>query len=294
MNLAYRNSKPSLITICILFLSILQINAQSLGDTYTDDFGIEMVFVPSGTFELGISTKRMQSICEGLGTENLQQCVEGMFKETGLSNVESKVTVLQFWIDRYEVTIESFRDFCTSPRIALLTDCQELHAEFSQDARQPQINVSWYVASAYCNERGARLPTEIEWEYAASGTEKLVFPWGDDYEPSYIHVAGFDTTYPVGSIEENRSWVGAYDMAGNVSEWVENYFYMYGDYVVTPPPATTGPESARNLGEIFRVVRGGSWNSHESALTNLWRESHGPYSADTQIGFRCARTHIPA
>lgn len=281
--------------IIALFLELFALTskprAQQTGEIFIDARNVEMVFVPEGYLTLGVPQHSLEILCEQLGEQDIERCVEIVHEDTGITS-NPEVFVDAFWIDRYEVTIQQFSEFCSTVNNSILSECIELDADMMIDILQPQVGVSWYVASAYCNYRGSRLPTEIEWEYAASGPDNLIYPWGNTYRPEKVVHSQFDTTYPVGSVETNQSWVGAYDMSGNAAEWVENYFYTYGGQTIEPPQGTIGEHPASNLLERHRVVRGGSWEGRLWTLTTFWREYTTPFAENEFIGFRCARTHI--
>ena len=154
--------------------------------------------------------------------------------------------------------------------------------------------VDWAEASSYCSWVGGRLPTEAEWEYAYRGPEGLVYPWGDNFDGQRLNYCdrnclqdhadqefddGFAVTAPVGSFPEGASWVGALDMAGNVWEWVEDWFGPYEDGdVVDPAGAERGSQ---------RVMRGGSWFYHPARTRGAARDAVPPETRFDSIGFRC-------
>jgi formylglycine-generating enzyme required for sulfatase activity len=263
------------------------------GDIILDEFGIEMVYVPGGTFTLGIDAERLKSICEQNGENNSDRCVEIIREDTGATYLET-VELQPFWIDRFEVTIEQFSEFCGVDANTDVDDCPDLSSdsELTISPQQPQVKVSWYAADFICRLRYARLPTEAEWEYAASSPDKHIFAWGDNADLNIIQHpdSQYTKTYPVGSIHENQSWVGAFDLTGNVAEWVDDHFAPR--ILSNLSPDEWLPVTAGNRFETDRVLRGGFWNSPFWHLTNFYRESGGQTGISDLIGFRCARSLI--
>jgi len=234
-----------------------------LGDTWTRPAdGMAMVYVPAGEFEMG-------------STED--------------SNEQPVHTVALdgFWIDRTEVTNGQYQRCveagdCDPPAES---DSSTRDAYYSNSAYDdyPVIYVSWHQAADYCAWAGGRLPTEAEWEYAAQGPDGLIYPWGDgspdDTLLNYGENVG-DTT-EVGSYPNGASWCGALDMAGNVWEWVADW---YGDYPSGRQVNPAGPSSGE-----FRVLRGGSWSSGAYYARSASRGRNLPDLRGNYYGFRCAR-----
>jgi len=233
-----------------------------------------MVYVPAGEFEMG-------------GTD-------GDPDEQPVHNV----ALAGFWVDQTEVTNAQFAAFLNARGnqeeggVTWLDlqneDCliEWVGDEFrpkSGYADYPVIEVSWYGAVAYCEWVGARLPTEAEWEYAARGTEGRIFPWGSDAptceQAQFRACSG--RTVPVGSLLDGASWCQALDMAGNVWEWVSDW---YGGYSSGRRVNPTGP----SFGER-RVLRGGSFHFVPYSMRGTNRNSHRPDFTNYSSGFRCAR-----
>jgi formylglycine-generating enzyme required for sulfatase activity len=143
---------------------------------------------PEQLWLTGIDSDTLRSVCEDRGEPNPDRCVQIITEDAGSTNTYS-AQILSFWIDRYEVTIEQFVKVCTSNYIWFPEGCIDRHLapELTVVGNQPQVGVSYMDAIAYCGARGARLPTEEEWEYAASGSDKLIFPWGDEFVEDYVH-----------------------------------------------------------------------------------------------------------
>ena len=149
----------------------------------------------------------------------------------------------------------------------------------------PVVCVDWYQAQNYCAALGKHLPTEAEWERAAAGRDQRRYPWGDD-EPR-CERAQFDGcgehTRPVGLRPEGATPEGVHDLAGNVSEWVHDW-YERGSYSRLGRSNPSGPEYG-----IVRVVRGGSYYDGPSTLRSSYRYGLNPISGFSTVGFRCAR-----
>jgi formylglycine-generating enzyme required for sulfatase activity len=199
-----------------------------------------------------------------------------------------------FWVDQTEVTNAQFVAFLNARGnqeeggVAWLDlqddDCliERAGGEFRPKrgyADHPVIEVSWYGAAAYCEWVGSRLPTEAEWEYAARVFDCLRgnFREGSPCRDGYVKTA------PVGSFPAGASWCDALDMAGNVWEWVADW-YGYGDYSSGPQVSPTGPSSGQ-----YRVQRGGSFHFVLHTARGANRNSHRPVYTDYNGGFRCVR-----
>ncbi len=238
----------------------------SLPTEIKDSKNVTMVLIPAGEFTMGSDV-------------------------TG--NAESKpahtIYLDAFFIDKYEVTNEMY-DAC-----AFAVECRRpkqagsvTHSTYYSNpvfAKYPVLYVDWKMAKAYCEWRGARLPTEAEWEKAARGTDERIYPWGNTkIDCSFANLPGCvgDTT-PVDQYDTGVSPYGVYGMAGNVLEWTSSLFKLY------PYNSEDGRESPDAAGK--RVARGGSWHTFGGNSGNARTDSrleldpayYGPY-----VGIRCA------
>ncbi len=149
-------------------------------------------------------------------------------------------------------------------------------------ARHPVVGVSWYGAVAYAKWVGKRLPTEAEWEVAATGgLEECLYPTGKNIERAQANFFSSDTT-PVMSYPSNG--YGLYDVAGNVYEWCQDWYdYHYYDTSAEEPDNPKGPGQG-----VYRILRGGCWKSLKEDLRCAHRHRNNPGTVNATYGFRCA------
>jgi formylglycine-generating enzyme required for sulfatase activity len=201
------------------------------------------------------------------------------------SQPQHRVYLDAFAIDRTEVTNAVFGEFVAATGSqAMGWDGRGLKVP----ANEPVTGILWRDAADFCRWAGKRLPTEAEWEKAARGTDGRRYPWGDTWDSTYANTAesGQQGVLPVGSFPQGASPYGALDMAGNVAEWVADYFGSnYYSYAADHNPL--GPRAVLDHG-----LRGGSWASPSAHAQTFFRDSSHSVRPNPRVGFRCARTFV--
>ncbi len=226
---------------------------------HRDFDGVDMVLVPPGCFMMGSED----------GDEDEQPVDEVCFDQP-------------FWIDATEATNAQFDPFQRQGKF------QYPGNFFGPD--QPRDYLRWFEADKFCALRGARLPSEAEWEYAARGPDGLVYPWGNDFVADNVVFRANSDDMPadVGSRPEGVSWVGALDMLGNVPEWTGSEYRPY------PYDAADGREAPNDGGNEERVYRGGGFSQLAEMLSTTGRgsiEARGDVFLTPFLGVRCARSY---
>ena len=274
--------------------------------------GMTMVYVPAGQFQMGSSDAdldtAMQACAQALGTE--QQCQRNRYVH---EQPVHTVRLDAYWIDQTEVTNAQFCQFLNDQGNQVEEGISWLEPgaghrgiEYGQIKEAggifhprevyedyPVVEVSWYGARAYCAWAGGRLPTEAEWEYAARGPVATVYPWGNEFNQDALNYnetgffgGGQVHWMPTGSFPAGASWCGALDMAGNVWEWVSDW-WSESYYGRSPTHNPQGPESGE-----FRLARGGSWYDDPWHVRSAYRKGLSASSARMHwIGIRCV---VPA
>jgi formylglycine-generating enzyme required for sulfatase activity len=200
------------------------------------------------------------------------------------------VSLNAFWIDQLEVTNAMYL-LCVQagecdPPVNWASETRSSYFNNQTYKDYPVVQVTWEQANTYCGWAGRRLPTEAQWERAARGDDFRTFPWGDE-PPSEIY-ANYNRlvgdTSRVGSYAAGASPFGALDMAGNVWEWVANWYDAYPGSLF----------SSEMYGQKYKVVRGGSWNHPAEDAHTYNRDIAFPARALAVVGFRCVADHAPA
>jgi CubicO group peptidase (beta-lactamase class C family)/dienelactone hydrolase len=241
--------------------------------------GVKMALVPAGCFMMGSTEEEIDAAFEVC--KNASTVCEHEYGRDWFAREAPRHEICfdePFWIDRYEVTNAQFRAFGGQAD-------QESHWT---DDYCPRETINWFEATAFCELRGLRLPSEAEWEYAARGPDGLTYPWGNDFvaENVVYEANALGQTAEVGSRSGGASWVGALDMSGNVQEWVNSLNYAY------PYNAADGRETREDIWS--RAKRGGSWTNWDtgsentSFLRTAYRSGQDPPYGNYSLGFRCA------
>lgn len=228
---------------------------------------VEMVLVPDGCFMMGY-----------MGGKADEQPAYQICFDT------------PFWIDRYEVSNGQFNRL----------NGQAVKSSYWTADNFPREEITWYEAQDFCILRGARLPTEAEWEYTARGPNSLLYPWGNSFEGTKVNYCdsncphpwkdensndGYSTTAPVNAFGAGISWVGAFQMSGNVYEWVSSSYAPY------PYTANDGREVMGSRSGETSIWRGGSWVNGEADTRASLRIITSAGNSDNAGGFRCARDY---
>jgi formylglycine-generating enzyme required for sulfatase activity len=223
----------------------------------------EMVLVPAGEFLMGSADTDKDA------QEN--------------EKPQHKAYLDTYYIYKTEVTVSQYRKFCEATKRKMPQE-----PSYKWQETHPIVNVSWNEAKVYAIWAGVMLPTEMQWEKAARGTDGRIYPWGNEWEKSKcanrLNSGENDTqtgTHPVGSFPEGASPYGILDMVGNVLEWCEN---RYDDnyYKITPTKNPIGSVSRDG-----RVLRGGSWYGNINNCRGAFRGVNYPYYGSYSLGFRC-------
>jgi formylglycine-generating enzyme len=201
---------------------------------------------------------------------------------------ERQIYLDAYSIDRYEITNHQYQAFvaATGHRKAAPPSRYAKNLTAMRGVNQPAVYVSWDDAEAYCRWKGKRLPTEAEWEKAMRGKDGRLWPWGNDHDRLGANWAsakdGFEFTAPGGSFPRDVSIYGVADGAGNVMEWVADW-YAEDAYRESNDRNPKGSEHG-----IYKVLRGGGYTSTGKDVRITSRSRMIPDFRDETIGFRCA------
>ncbi len=254
----------------------------------TSDATDQMIRIPAGEFQLGNNS---------LDAIDNEQPVQTLYLDT-------------YWIDRYPVTNAQYQAFLAADGYENPQWWSKAGWQWRQThqitqplywsgnpnlAQHPVYGVSYYEAEAYACFVGKRLPTEAEWEKAASWNpetqQRQLYPWGDIWPNTdhCNHDGAIAHTTPVGAYPAGRSFYGCEDMLGNVWEWTATWFDGYPGFEFYP---------YRGYSQVYfdgkhRVMRGGSWVTRPWALRSAFRNWYDPGTRQIFAGFRCVREIEP-
>ena len=261
---------PTVETITITAIpptTVPTITPTPLPAQFVDAHGVPMRLVSAGDFTMGSE-----------GGPSDEGPVQTLYVDT-------------FYIDRYEVTNGLYRlcvnaGACKPPKRVNSVTRVGYYNRTDFD-NYPVVQVDWNMAKSFCEWRGARLPTEAEWEKAARGTDGRTYPWGEGISCDQANFGGCQgDTIAASGDESGASVYGVFNMAGNVYEWVSSLYMPY------PYEASDGRENLSAFGE--RVIRGGSWvrSDTDEEARSAHRQKVDPSTAQDNIGFRCAFTPV--
>lgn len=268
----------------------------------------EMRLVQGGQFQMGTTIAEVVAAVD--------QCVAGYGGAAGAcqptygddAQPQHTVTVSSFNIEVYEVSYSQYVAFLNEmgprshmngcfgqPCVRTNIEAAEV-AEILFDSANysvvptllnfPVTNVTWYGARAYCEALGRRLPTEAEWERTARGDDGRIFPWGNEWNPSYASTSRSTNPQrvPVTEYLNTPSVYGAVNLSGNVAEWVNDWYSQ--TYYGTTDALSIDPQGPPTGSQ--KSVRGGAWSSVPFFARTMHRQSAEANNPQPWIGFRCA------
>ena len=267
--------------------------------------------VPQSGRTKGILSRNRKSSVEKADPRNMVLVSPGFFimgsnKSLEDEAPEHRVYLDSYWIDKFEVSAGKFAEFLNTMDNLKGYYLDNKFGTLYYDGRfhprpglenYPINNITWNAADEYCKWKEKRLPTEAEWEKAARGTAAQAYPWGNippsdtlaRYFQTWTKEENHKVMVPVQALTEGQSPYGLHNMAGNVKEWVDDWYdrEYYNEQSEYANPR--GP-----IGGEFKVVRGGSWRDMKGFIYSTFRNSGNPKSRMDDYGFRCAKNAGPA
>ncbi|MFZ1746775.1 MAG: SUMF1/EgtB/PvdO family nonheme iron enzyme [Nitrospirales bacterium] len=258
---------------------------------------VPMILIPAGEFRMGSTEDQISSLLKDF--EGVQ------FNAFQAEIPQRQVTLNAYYIDQYEVSYRHYRAFLESTGRAAPAFWEN---ERFHKPDHPVLGVTWYDATAYCTWAGKRLPTEAEWEYAARGSQGFIYPWGNSWDPQRTNTASYWAGKNFSSMAKWGEWMqtaldrgkagplevgtfsngvspfGVHDMAGNISEWVFDWYTPYENQLTlihNPNGADSG---------TMKVHRGGSWSVSSIFARSTYRARENPEKRSPYIGMRCAKS----
>lgn len=281
-----RNKKNSIKKfLSMFFLAVLMVAVTHQKGVAATIVPEKMVLINAGGFTRGINKTGNEAFADEAPAKNIY--------------------LSSYYIDKFEISNAEYTEFikATDHPAPAYWD----HHQLNQPS-QPVTGVNWYDANTYCHWANKRLPSEAEWEKAARGPAGLVYPWGNNLDYSKANFSKGKTgqnniTVSVDSHPEGKSYYGVYNMAGNVFEWVQDWYdpnyYKTNTVSINPTGpmegvylSGTGTYVDRIATGEKRVIRGGSWYAPAQTVTNTHRFWNDPMnnSYGVGLGFRCARS----
>jgi formylglycine-generating enzyme required for sulfatase activity len=270
-----------------------------------------LIDIPGGTFTMGTTPAEVRAAVDECINVYQGACNVADGED---SSPQFEVTINPFQIEQYEVTYQQYMAFLNwlgpnshrngcdgQPCLATRNDVDTSNVSFDSANyrvpdvinRHPVVNVTWYGANAYCRAIGRRLPTEAEWERAARGSQGFIYPWGNTFDTTRANTnrpiaedPSLEGAEVVDSYPSGVSEYGVFNMAGNVAEWVNDW---YSDVWYSQQAAQqsvlnpVGPPAG-----VDKVVRGGSWDAVPFFARSVHRQNRTPNDQTPWIGFRCA------
>ena len=272
-----------LVVLAFAALPIMGILRGTVLTPYEETPPAEDVSVPEGD-----SAANEEPVAEEMVTIPAGPFVRGTMSGGFDEQPQRTIHLQTFSIDRFEVTNHQYQQFvlATGHRKAGPPSRYAKSIGKMRGTNQPAVYVSWDDANEYCRWKGKRLPTEAEWEKAMRGTDGRLWPWGNQEKPNGANWArvqdGYEVSARVGSFSMDKSPYGVMDGAGNVMEWVADW-YQEAYYKDSPDKDPPSPEFGS-----YRVMRGGGYTTTGSDLRITSRSKMVPDFRDETIGFRCA------
>jgi len=274
-----------------------------------------LIQVPGGPFEMGTKAQEAAIAAEECTSLWNSKCDPN---DASDSFPPHQVTVSPFYIEEKEVTYDQYLSFLNAESIGMgarnakhkngcegqlciETRTENQNSNVISDTSNYRVNaaisnfpvagVTWYGAAAYCAAIGRRLPTEAEWEHAARWTQNTIYPWGNAFVVTNARTSRPQETdqtlvgpKPVGSYS---SFNGLYDMAGNIAEWVSDWYDpLYYTTLANSTSAIVDPKGP--VAGTQKVLRGGSWDALPFYARSVHRQSLPPLGPTLWAGFRCA------
>lgn len=278
------------------FMAVTLLGLATVSYSYAaSEVPMDMVLINPGGFIRGIDKSTQE--------HNNPTHPSETYKPFDDESPATMIYLLAYYIDKYEVSNAQYTEFikATDHPAPAYWDHHELN-----QPNYPVTGVNWYDANAYCHWANKRLPTEAEWEKAARGPAGSLFPWGNEVDYSKGNFAkgklgNSGITAPVDAFPGGKSYYGVHNMAGNVFEWVQDW-YAYDYYKVSqeisnpqgpqyPASTSTGdPKGKIKPAGKKKVIRGGSWFAPHRSVTTTHRFWNDPMnnSYGIGLGFRCA------